>query len=249
MERQTPPSLALRTTVDLDLMRTWGSYKKERQDKLRLYAGEIKAAQWEQGFATLKEAAALYEAKKELSGEGEFRDFLDQVYQASWRTGYERLTLYERARRKLSEEQIAYLVAYGPGLMPYRNVPMGEFLNSAQGLPSPKTDKPEDMNTFIQKVGEKFKEEKSRRRKEGQKKVSADEAAKEAFNTLLNLISSAKIRTTQRQLEFLEKVVGMVMTERAIPGKSHSFAKTEVPNGFRVRRGRPPKPKSTSHAA
>lgn len=240
-------ALALGNAVNLDLMANWSSYEKERQERLRQYAGEIREAQWEQGFATLKEAAALFEAKKELTSEGEFRGFLDQVYKQSWRTGYERLNLYERARQKLSEEQIAYLAAYGRHLMPYPNVPMGEFINAAKGLPAPKSERSEDMDPFIEKVGVRYKELKSERRKNNQKKVSAEDAAKEAFNALLHLISSAKIKTTQRQIEFLERVAGMVMTDRAIPNQlAKRLSRVEVPQGFKVKRGRPPLQKNSS---
>lgn len=242
MEHQT--SLMVRS-LDLDTMTNWSSLKKDTQDKLWQFAGEVKDAQWEQGFATLKEAAALFEAKKLLNEEGQFKEFLDKVYRASWRTGYDRLVLYEKARQKLSEEQLAYLIAYGASMMPYRNVPIGEFLNAAKGLQAPKSEKPEDMNPFIEKVGNRFKEIKSERRKNGQQKLSADDAIKIAFNSIVSLLSSAKIRTSQRQLEFLERVVGMVMADRAIPGKI-ATGRTEVPEGFKIKRGRPPKKKSAA---
>jgi hypothetical protein len=243
MERQT--SLVIRG-LDLDTMSIWTSLKKDIQDKLLGFAGEVKEAQWEQGFATLKEASALYEAYKLLNGEGQFREFLDKVYKASWRTGYQRLETYKQARLKLSEEQLQYLIAYGPELMTYRNVPFGEFLNVAKGLPAPKSEKPEDMNPFIEKVDAKYRELKSDRRKTGQRKISTDEAVKMAFNNLLSLLSTAKIKTSQRQLEFLERVAGMVMYDRAIPGQLRA-GRIEVPEGFKVKRGRPPKKKPGGH--
>jgi hypothetical protein len=231
--------------IATDLTKTpgWYSISPEKQERMIQRASKIQRYRKIGVITSIAECKELIDVENDLKNEQmTLTSYIRSVYKNSERTARRRLADYRELIQYWPPNVIEALATDGMELLKGSSgVGTRDLLSVAKELPAPKTNSPKVIEGFIENdVRQKLKDFR-RSRKKRTMKLNPENSLSIGVRTISRLMRQSNIDTSAKQRDWLQRLIGMVMQLRAIPG-TVSATRTGIPDGFLPKRGRPRNP-------
>ena len=239
----TETSIVPADRADLDPMETiaheswWNELSGAEQDTLRDSSFNLLHARQSYVESKLAMGKALFTVQKILEPRGWFGAYLIP-FKFSIRTAYRRIALYRNAAQFISDVILYEAINMGIEIAgDSEDAPLGLYTEAAKTNPPPEHPTPEAAREWLYKLESSTRMPKKQPAKviSQMPTVDIEELSKGAYLHLRRPIAQL---AKERQMEFLIRVGGMIMTEFDVTGKL-LIKPVEIPDGWERKRGRP----------
>jgi hypothetical protein len=168
--------------------------------------------------------------------------YIRTIFKQSPRTAWRRKEDVKELRKHWPDKVIMMVAAKGAELLRgAAGVGVKDLINVAKALPPPSSKEEKVIEGYVMNdVREKMREQRSGRRTGKAVRLSNDDSAKIAFNTVNRLLRSTRLKTSAEKRRWLHTVSGWTMEAHAIPGTMR-VGRISIPEGVIAKVGRPRK--------
>ena len=220
----------------------WAALARDKQDWLLEHTSNILQYRRMEGLSAVAASKELAEIQIALEGGPiKMKHYIRSVFGASERTAWRRLADFKELRKYWSDNMIEMIASKGATLLKGASgIHMGSLLKVARLAPTaPKSKDDKVIEAYITKdLRDAIKDTRSAARTGKVVKITGEDAAKMAFNSVVRVMRGVKLATSAEKRKWLTTVVGWVMEYNAISGTMR-VGRIAIPDGTIAKVGRP----------